>query len=208
MADDPPDLFTSGAVVKHFHAEHSPLEAFLACLIDGQPALDSPPSREIRIRDALKSLTDKIPEWVDDPSGKHARALYRMAEYQYEEYLAQLLPEHGGPPVESNIPVDESSVSKLARRVRIELDLPESDEEILRKKYAGKYGKDPRALGDPYAFLPIDRFNSFDSVADSEMLGDFKALAVILGKYGVKLEFKNVFWRTLGKLRKPIPNTD
>ena len=209
MPNEPPaDFSKTGALVQYFQAEHSPLEALLACILDAQKGIDWSTSRAQRIRQALKALTDRDADWIDDPSGDHSWALYRMAEYSYKEYIAGLKPEYGGPPyVENESPQELSSVSELAKRARIELGLDESDEEILRKKFTATYGKNVRAKTSDYMVLQNDRVSSFDADAERRMLADFQEINTILEKYNINLELERVFSRTAGKLAKKVPTT-
>lgn len=202
--DREPSFFEKGALTKYLAAEYHPLEALLACIIDAQKSLKSPPSREVRIRDAFKALTGQKLKRVDDPSGKHARALYRMAEYQYEIYRSQILPEHGGT---DGPALEEQAYKTLATRACQELDLPLSDIDILVRKYNARYGKDRRGRTEGYAMLSVDRFNSFNGDSEKRMLRDFRTVAAILASYGIGFEFKDVFWRTLGKESESVPST-
>ena len=88
MPDEEKDeaLHSERALVEQYNAEYSPLEAFLACLMDGYD-VDYSTSRQQRIRLALKNITDVDSDRIDDPSDRITRGLFKMAELAHDDYV-------------------------------------------------------------------------------------------------------------------------
>lgn len=190
--------------------EYSPLEALLACIMDAH-SLDLSRSRKTRLRDALRALTDVTSERVDEPDSAIARGLHRMAELAYEDYVAQLLPEAGGPDLREGEELpQERSVNQLARQACDDLGLlREANEEILRKKYTATYGKF-RSAGERQAYFAAQgaaRLLDFDAAREARVLADFRQVAEILARQGIGLRLDQVFWRRLAREQRPYPRT-
>src|SRR4051794_37762293 len=104
--------------------ELAPLEALLACILDGYASFAhmDKPAHPTRVRRAHAALTGRDIKQVDSYDTKLTRALHRMWELRYEDYKVQLLPEYGGPPLDE-LSKPERSVRQLAYEACTELDL-------------------------------------------------------------------------------------
>jgi hypothetical protein len=195
----------SKAAVETYNAEYSAQEAFLLCLIDGSKADKSlEDSRARRLSAALWAVFGHKRERMDDPSETDGRALYRMAELAYDDYLAQLLPEHGGPPLDAPL-VPERTANKLAAQVVKEMGLDPSAQDRLQRKFSATYKGSPEGL--LYSALHISRQCNFDPGLESQMASDFVEISRILDKYGIKLRLDKVFWRTQRENPAAFPRT-
>ena len=180
--------------------DFSPLELFLACLVDGHATEFKP--REGRIRDAHKEITGKLIRRIDEPDSDLSQKLFQALLFKRQNMDDQLSEAEGGPVVRNK--ADEKKYSNKTNYALATEIFGEGSEELdgFYKRLGATYRTIREVDRAGYEDALYRWASNYDEQRDMNLFEDMKAIAKILQKHGIQMNLDRPFWRLEGKARQ------
>jgi hypothetical protein len=177
--------------------EYSPLERFLACLIDGHETKFK--LRMNRVRDAHKEITGKLVKRIDEPDSGLSQDLFAALLEKHRGLDNELSETEGGPsmgsvranPKQYELKTDYAIAKEFYEEGSSQLD---GFERRLRATY-GKIREEDRAGYEDALYRWAWQY---DEEAERALYSDLKVVSEILGKHGISMNLDRPFWRLTG----------